>query len=87
MQARGGHTRGKPQPHKRASYDPSTGKAWRTGLSLKPETAVKAIKAAELAEMSVAGLLEELIRRLPVDAEGRPTWAPPPAQTELPLAG
>lgn len=56
------------------TYDPSTGKAWRTGVKLQPGEAAKAIRAAEQLTMSVNGLLAELIRRMPVDKEGRPLW-------------
>ncbi|MGK4586056.1 hypothetical protein [Kitasatospora sp. HPMI-4] len=86
-----GYPMGKPQAHKMPTYDPSSGKPWRSGFALRPHAAVKAIKAARLAGLSVSGLLVELIERMPVDAEGRPTWAPPAkpvtTQQELPATG
>ncbi|MQY10271.1 hypothetical protein SRB5_03780 [Streptomyces sp. RB5] len=71
---RHGRERGKPQAHRRTSYDPSTG-PWRTGVVVREQQAVKAITAAERAGLSFAGLINELVRRMEVDGNGRPVWA------------
>jgi hypothetical protein len=71
---RGGPAQGKPQPHRRASYDASSGRPWRTGVALPPDAAAKAVKASERANLSFAGLVTDLIRRMDVDETGRPTW-------------
>jgi hypothetical protein len=85
-----GPVRGKPQAHRRVSYDPSTGEPWRTGVVVPAEEAAKAITAATTAGLSFAGLVTELIRRMAVDdATGRPVWTDELAQyqKELPQAG
>jgi hypothetical protein len=85
---RGGPAQGKPQAHRRASYDPSSGRPWRTGVAVPPDAASKAVRAAERANLSFAGLVTELIRRMDVDETGLPSWAEEsnPAE-ELPEAG
>jgi hypothetical protein len=74
-QGRLGPRPGKPQQHRRVSFDPASGKPWRTGLIVQNEDAEKAIVAAEKAGLSFAGLVAQLIKRMEVDAEGRPVWA------------
>ena len=79
---------GKQQAHNRASYDPSSGQPWRTGVIMQPEEAEKALTAANLAGLSFAGLVNELVRRMDVDEAGLPVWADElRAQEELPKAG
>jgi hypothetical protein len=70
------------------SYDPSLGKSWKTGIIVQPEDAEKAITAAEMAGVSFAGLVAQLIRRMDVDEAGRPVWADELTehQEELPQA-
>jgi len=86
-----GHARGKPQGHRRPSYDPSSGQSWRTGVLVYPDEALKAITAADGAGLSFAGLVNELIRRMPVDENGLPTWTDElfgvAEQKELPMTG
>lgn len=53
-------------------YDPESGAPWRSGVVFQCPEAVKVIRAAQEAHISVNGLLVELIRRMPVDGEGRP---------------
>jgi hypothetical protein len=72
----------------RSSYDPSSGLPWRSGVIMQPEEAAKALTAANLAGLSFAGLVNELVRRMEVDETGLPVWADKPAaQEELPKAG
>jgi hypothetical protein len=90
MTQRRGRAAGKPQQHRRASYDPDSGKTWRTGVVVQPDDAVKALRAADLAGLSFAGLVAQLIRRMDVDEDGRPMWADEVSfdrQEELPQAG
>lgn len=75
MTTRKGHARGRAQAHRRTTYDPSSGQSWRTGVLVYPDEALKAITAADGAGLSFAGLVNELIRRMPVDEHGLPTWA------------
>ncbi|WP_327359847.1 hypothetical protein [Streptomyces sp. NBC_01304] len=82
--------RGKAQGGRRISYDPSSGRNWQTGVVLVPDAAVKGIRAAELTGLSFAGLVNELIRRMDVDEDGRPVWAAElesDEQGELPMTG
>lgn len=91
MTTRKGHARGRAQAHRRTSYDPASGQTWRTGVLIYPEEARKAIRAADGADLSFAGLVNELIRRMPVDDQGLPTWAheltADAEQEELPMTG
>jgi len=73
--ATGGPIRGRVQRGNEAAYDISSGLPYRTTVSLDPLTSVKAVQAARTARMSVSGLLNELVRRMPVDEAGRPAWA------------
>ena len=86
MTYRGGAVRGVPQAHRRASYDPSTGRPWRTGVALPPDAAMKVIEAADKAGLSFAGLVTELIMRMETDDNGAPVWIAS-KQEELPKAG
>ncbi|MGD6757271.1 hypothetical protein [Streptomyces sp. BH105] len=83
----GGALRGKPQTGRRV-YDPDSGRPWRTGVVVTSDEARKAITAADKAGLSFAGLVGQLIQRMEVDADGRPTWADEVQhQEELPKAG
>lgn len=58
-----------------ASFDPTSGKPYITGARFdNPDEAMKLIRAAEKAEVSVAEILRQAIRYMPVDDEGRPVW-------------
>jgi hypothetical protein len=84
----GGPLRGRAQTGRPVSYDPSCGQNWRTGVVIVPDMAAKAIKAAGITGQSFAGLVNELIRRMPVDENGRPAWADElDEQQALPLTG
>lgn len=53
-----------------------------------PDVAVKAIRAAERTGLSFAGLVNELVRRMEVDENGRPVWADEHDDQEaLPMTG
>lgn len=83
-----GAVRGRAQPGRRVSYNPESGENWRTGVVVLPEMAKKAITAADSTGMSFAGLVNELLRRMPVDDHGRPLWAGEiNEQPALPLTG
>ncbi|MCQ4045793.1 hypothetical protein ACFOSC_27745 [Streptantibioticus rubrisoli] len=80
--------RGRAQGGRRVSYDPSSGENWRTGIVVVPDVAVKAIRAAERTGLSFAGLVNELVRRMEVDENGRPVWADEHDDQEaLPMTG
>ncbi|MFJ2833574.1 hypothetical protein ACIPC1_39555 [Streptomyces sp. NPDC087263] len=84
----GGPLRGRAQTGRPVSYDPTSGQNWRTGVVIVPDMAAKAIKAAGFTGQSFAGLVNELIRRMPVDEHGRPLWADElDEQRALPLTG
>ncbi|MCQ8194631.1 hypothetical protein [Streptomyces rugosispiralis] len=83
-----GPLRGRAQTGRPVSYDPKSGQNWRTGVVIVPDMAEKAIKAAGAAGLSFAGLVNELIKRMPVDENGRPVWADElDEQKALPLTG
>lgn len=87
-----GPLRGRAQTGRPVTYDPKSGQNWRTGVVIVPDMAAKAIKAASSTGLSFAGLVNELIKRMPVDKNGRPVWADPafgepdPGE-ELPMTG
>ena len=84
----GGPLRGRAQQGRPVTYDPKSGQNWRTGVVIVPDMAAKAIKAAGTTGLSFAGLVNELIRRMPVDENGRPAWADElDEQKALPLTG
>jgi hypothetical protein len=84
----GGPLLGRAQTGRPVSYDPKSGQNWRTGVVIVPDMAEKAIKAAGFTGQSFAGLVNELIRRMPVDEHGRPVWADElDEQQALPLTG
>ncbi len=84
----GGPLRGRAQTGRPVSYDPTSGQNWRTGVVIVPDMAAKAIKAAGFTGQSFAGLVNELIKRMPVDENGRPLWANElDEQKALPLTG
>jgi hypothetical protein len=85
----GGPIPGRQQAHRRVTYDASTGQPWKTGVMMQPAEAEKALKAADLAGLSFAGLVNELVKRLEVDEAGLPVWAAElkTQQEELPKAG
>jgi hypothetical protein len=84
----GGPLRGRAQTGRPVTYDPTSGQNWRTGVVIPPDTAAKAIKAIGFTGQSFAGLVTELIKRMPVDENGRPLWADElDEQKALPLTG
>lgn len=84
----GGPLRGRAQTGRPLTYDPKSGQNWRTGVVIVPDMAEKAIKAAGSTGLSFAGLVNELIKRMPVDENGRPVWAEELNRQEaLPLTG
>ena len=66
---RGGHPPlGKRQAGKEhPSYDPSTGKSYRTGVTLEPADAQMLIAVADRANMSISGVLNMLVRNMNLD--------------------
>lgn len=73
--ANGGPIRGRAQRGNEVAYDLNSGRPYRTSVSFDPFASVKLIKAARAARMSVGGLINELVRRMPLDEAGRPVWA------------
>lgn len=60
---------GKEQPN----YDPSTGKPFRLNVTFAPEDAQLLIGAANQANLSLSGLVNELVRNMPLDpVTGKP---------------
>ena len=66
----------------------NSGESLAVSVKLPPEQGAKAHRAAVAADLSVSGLLVELVRRMPVDTAGRPVEVPPDRiqnQDALPL--
>ncbi|MFI5987082.1 hypothetical protein ACIBEA_40235 [Streptomyces sp. NPDC051555] len=83
-----GPLRGRAQTGRPVTYDPASGQNWRTGVVVTPDMAAKAIAAAKATGLSFAGLVNELIKQMPVDKNGRPVWANElDEQKALPLTG
>lgn len=57
-----------------SKYDTTSGKPWQTGVSFSPDVAIILIKAADTTNRSVVGLIEDLIKRLPMTATGAMDW-------------
>ncbi|WP_130513738.1 hypothetical protein [Krasilnikovia cinnamomea] len=77
----GGHVRKRgPKPGTRfqgntAAYDPTSGRPYTAGTKIdNPDEAMKLIRAAEVAGLSVAEVIRRAIRYMPVDEDGRPLW-------------
>ncbi len=75
--------RGKRHGGREAKYDPACGQDYKPGNRFKPDNAMKLIRMAEMADLSVSELLNELVAREPVDADGRPLWADGSPQMQL----
>ncbi|MBN1172909.1 MAG: hypothetical protein JXA67_12105 [Micromonosporaceae bacterium] len=56
-------------------YDPTSGRSWRPGGTFAPDNAHKLFRAMEALGVSASGVLNELVRRMEIDANGRPLWA------------
>jgi len=78
-----GAPRGKPQRGNYPSYVVGSGVNYRPGVNLPPAEADKLVTAALAMDCSVSGLLQQLVARMPVDAQGAPTWYEAPAQQSL----
>lgn len=80
----GGPAIGKRYKGKVASYDPSSGRTYRTAVALEPEYAVRLLTMAERAGMSVSGFLNALVKNAAIDPEtGLPPFiAPAPADSD-----
>lgn len=60
---------------KDATFDPASGKRWRTGVTLEPSDAVRIIQIAQRANMSVSGLIASIVSHVELDPEtGLPPW-------------
>ena len=66
--------RGKPHQGNPPKYDPGSGKEYKPGARFRCDTAVKLVRAAHAANLSVSELLNELVLRMEVDEAGRPLW-------------
>jgi hypothetical protein len=64
----------RPQAGNQTTYDVSSGRPYRTGVTFQPEEAAKIVTAANLMGYSVSGLINELTKRMAVDRDGVPTW-------------
>jgi hypothetical protein len=67
--------RGRPQRGHEAFYDPTSGLPYRPGPTFRGHDAAKLVAMAKGARITVSELLNELVRREPVDQDGRPLWA------------
>ncbi|WP_412741263.1 ribbon-helix-helix domain-containing protein [Krasilnikovia sp. MM14-A1259] len=60
------------------TYDPTSGKPYFTGAKFdNPDEAMKLLRAAEAAGISVAEVIRRAIRFLPIDDQGCPLWPSP----------
>lgn len=75
------------QRGREARYDAASPQTIRISTTMSAELAAKLAVAAEQMNLSVSGMVQELIRRLEVDGSGRPVWADEVDQDEgrLPL--
>ena len=64
----------RPQAGNQTTYDVSSGRPYRTGVTFQPDEAAKIVTAANLMGYSVSGLINELTKRMPVDKRGLPVW-------------
>ncbi len=69
-----------------ASYDPDSGRNYRTGLTMEPLVAVHVLRLAEEANRSVSGYVNTLVTLMTVDADtGLPPYlSPAPVGDVLP---
>ncbi len=76
-------------PGQTAHYDPESGRNYRIAVTLKPDQAVKVIRMAERAGLSVSGFLNSLVQNMEIDPEtGLPPYLEVADQdTTLPYAG
>jgi len=58
-----------------SSYDPASGLSYRPTPTFPPEEGGKLVKAAEALNVSVSEVLRRLVQQMPVDDDGRPSWA------------
>jgi hypothetical protein len=60
-------------------YDPTSGKSYRTGVTLPPEEAQLLIAVADRANMSISGVLNVLVKNMDLDpTTGLPSCINPP---------
>jgi len=68
------------------TYDAESDDSLQVSVKLPPAPGAKAWLAASAADLSISGLLSELVRQMPVDEEGRPAWQQPSgSDSQLPL--
>lgn len=72
--ARRGPRRGVAQRGRESGYDITSGLPYRTSVQLEAEAAAKMVRAHRNSNLSLSGLINELIERMPVDEQGRPVW-------------
>ncbi len=87
---RPGAPKGRRQRGNECGYDITSGLPYRPGVNLAPKDAVKAVQVAAALNMSVSGLISQLVARLEVDDDYLPAWADEvrmPSDEELPLTG
>lgn len=67
-----------------AAHDPNSGRSWKTSVIFQPDEAQKLLTALEhCPKVSVSGFLNELVRQMPVDQDGRPAWTGPDSEGAL----
>lgn len=77
----GGAQIGKRYAGREASYDPSTGRSYRTAVTLEPTEAERLLILAKRANMSVSGFLNRLVKNVEVDpVTGLPPFIDAPDQ-------
>lgn len=84
--ARRGAPLGASQRGNPPSYDISSGKTWRPNPTLEPTQAVKLLLAMEAMGTSASAVINEMLKRMPVDKTGRPLWATRHEQPPLDLS-
>lgn len=57
------------------SYDPASGAKYTPNPRFGPDAATKLITAAQASNINVNALLNILVDKMEVDADGRPLWA------------
>ena len=75
---RKGAPRGKVQRGNGVTYEVGSGQSYRPGVNLPAAEAEKLVTAARVLDCSVSFLIQQLVARMEVDPQGRPSWYPKP---------
>ncbi len=72
-------------PRLRDRYDSDSSDTLQVSVKFRADAGAKAWRAAAAANLSLSGLLAELVRRMPVNDAGLPSWVEGQVTGQLPL--